>query len=70
MRTECTREYNQSIHSVTKFAPEYLLTGKYSRIVPIELEIKRALNEDRQTAIKNSQDNHLKNKTRINQGRK
>ena len=35
--TRCVEEYNRTNFSVTKFAPDYLMHGKTSDIVPIEL---------------------------------
>ncbi|KAK2578302.1 hypothetical protein KPH14_011924 [Odynerus spinipes] len=68
--TECLQEYNSTTHSATQFSPEYLLTGKWPPIVPVELEVHRSLEEDRKEAFQNSQKQHKANKDRFDQHRR
>lgn len=65
MAEQCVNEYNRTIHSVTKFAPEYLMSGEKSEIVPPALSRRSDLEADRKTALQNSIKNHQKNKKRI-----
>ena len=68
---ECVNDYNNTIHSVTKFTPNYLLNGKTSEIVPKDLLVTRSnLENDRKNAYQNSMKNHLINKQRIDRIRK
>lgn len=67
---ECLREYNSTQHSVTKFAPEYLLLGKRDEIVPAQLSGDRDLEDDRRTAKRNSDEDHRRNKERVDGQRK
>ena len=68
---ECTSEYNNTVHSVTKFAPRYLLLGEdKSNIVPKEIYKKLDLNADRAQAMQNSISHHEKNKIRCDKSRK
>jgi hypothetical protein len=60
----CTEEYNDTVHSVTKFSPRYLLYGKYPDVIPPELLPNRDLNQNRVTAFQNSIRNHDANKIR------
>ena len=62
---ECTEEYNQTTHSVTKFSPAYLLSGKEMSILPPELKTTRDLSEDRRKAFENSVKYHQLNKLRV-----
>jgi transposase InsO family protein len=66
----CVNEYNDTPHSVTKFAPSYLLYQKESNIVPPELREKRNLDDDRKIAFENSLINHNNNKVRLDKNKK
>lgn len=66
---QCVNEYNMTTHSVTKFSPEYLLTGKSSEIVPPSLRREGDLERDRAVALQNSIRNHEKNKKRVDEQR-
>jgi len=63
----CTEEYNNTIHSVTKFSPRYLLHGEYPNVLPTELLPVRDLNQDRLTAYQNSIRSHEVNKARYDE---
>lgn len=67
---DCTSEYNNTIHTVTRYTPRYLLLGEESDIVPQSLIIKRNLSLDRMKAAENSLLNHNKNKIRCDKNRK
>lgn len=67
---ECVDEYNRTDHSVTKFAPDYLMFGKVSNIVPTELSEKRDLEKDRSEALLNSSKDFWRNKKRIDKYRR
>lgn len=67
---ECVDEYNRTDHSVTKFAPDYLMYGKRSNIVPNELVQPRDLANDREKAMLNSCEDFERNKKRIDRLRK
>lgn len=62
---ECAREYNRSTHSVKKFAPNYLVYGEESHIVPPEFVGTRDLEADRAQALENSNRSFERNKARI-----
>lgn len=66
---ECVAEYNDTIHSVTKFPPAYLLLGQTTSISPLPTP-PSSLIADRQTAFTNSQANFEYNKKRIDQNRR
>lgn len=63
-------EYNNTIHSVTKFSPRYLLYGIDSPVVPDSLQVRGNLEADRSIAFKNSLEYHNRNKMRIDKNRK
>lgn len=65
----CVQEYNNTTHSITKYSPAYLLYGQKSEIVPSTLQTDNDLHRDRQQAIKNSEENFMKNKKRIDKNR-
>lgn len=70
---ECVEKYNTTEHSVTGFAPKYLLEGSDISILPKELKqnIKRdKWLKDRQTALDNSIRSHNYNKRTFDKGRK
>ena len=66
---QCVIEYNETIHSSTKFAPNYLMHGIPSNIVPFELRPITNLEEDRQKALENSNRAHNDNKIRVDKNR-
>ena len=66
---ECVKEYNATTHSVTKFAPDYLMDGTRSDIVPEELVEERDLAKDRAEALLNSLEYFGRNKKRIDKHR-
>ena len=66
----CTEEYNKTRHTSTKFEPAYLLKGETTEIIPVELQHNKNLEEDRIQALKNSEDNFMQNKRRIDRNRK
>jgi len=51
---ECISEYNRTIHTVTKFSPDYLMYGRMSHKFPTESIQMRSLQEDRVKALANS----------------
>ena len=60
---ECVNEYNNTVHTVTKFSPNYLLNNvKFSAFPELNLDIQKNLKEDRQKAFENSQKSHEANK--------
>lgn len=62
---ECTQRYNETEHTVTGFAPKYLLEGKKVDVLPEELkeELPHSnLLQDRQIALKNTIKSHNYNK--------
>lgn len=66
-------EYNNTIHTVTKFSPEYLLNGTDNLVLPEELKSKKThddLVHDRETALQNSIKYHKYNKKLFDQDRK
>ncbi len=68
---ECIDEYNNTIHTVTKFTPRFLMEGINFQIVPPELNNSPiSLDEARKIALENSKENHKINKIRIDKNRK
>ena len=67
---ESLEEYNRTIHSVTKFSPNYLMDGRDSHIVPAPLLECRDLIQDRAEAFRNSLRNFEANKKRIDLNRR
>ncbi len=63
--SQCTNEYNDTIHSVTGFAPSYLMYGKLPETVPVELRVQGDFNKDRKLAFVNSLKDHERNKERL-----
>ncbi|KPJ11799.1 Retrotransposable element Tf2 155 kDa protein type 1 [Papilio machaon] len=61
----CVDKYNETEHTVTKFAPKYLLEGENVSILPIELKSKfteQHLENDRKLALENTLKSHNYNK--------
>lgn len=67
---ECVNEYNNTIHSSTRFAPSYLLLGKKQAISPLIEENPSSLEEDRKIAYQNSLRSFKINKERIDKNRR
>jgi len=69
---DCTKKYNETEHTVTKFVPKYLLEGADIRILPKELKQKTANNLmiDRNTAVENTMKSHNYNKKQFDKYRK
>lgn len=61
---DCVDEYNHTTHSVTKFAPIYLLNGTKPRLCPIELN-KSDIDNDRKLAVANIEKDFQRNKIRV-----
>lgn len=70
---ECVKQYNKTVHTVTKFTPRYLLSGIDDSILPKELKQEkntRDLHEDRKRALLNSIKYHNYNKKLFDKNRK
>ena len=70
---ECTARYNDTEHSVTKFAPKYLLEGTNIENLPPELQKKTDIHdllEDRKKALENTKKSHDYNKNLYDKLRK
>lgn len=70
---ECVKKYNETEHTVTGFAPKYLLDGTDVSILPPELKNEKSKEiwlEDRQTALKNTILSHKYNKKLFDKNRK
>lgn len=65
----CVNEYNETVHSVTGFAPNYLMNGTLVNIVPQGFLEIPDLGVDRQKAFENSLYSHNANKNRVDQKR-
>lgn len=62
---KCIERYNETEHTVTKFAPKYLLEGENVNILPHELKsrcAKEDLRRDRKLVFKNTIKSHNYNK--------
>lgn len=70
LANECVREYNDTIHSSTHFAPSYLLLGKKQTITPLLEDKQSSLEDDRQIAFQNSSKSFQINKKRIDKNRR
>lgn len=66
----CVAEYNDTIHTSTKFSPNYLLNNIDIQIVPDKCKVQRNLDKDRKIAFENSQNIHEINKKRFDKKRK
>lgn len=70
---ECVDKYNETEHSVTDFAPKYLLDGTDVTILPNELKIKKKEDdwiEDKKIALENTIKSHNYNKKLFDKNRK
>lgn len=70
---ECTKRYNDTEHTVTGFAPKYLLEGKNITILPSELKQNKTHSEllqDRKLALENSIKSHNYNKQKFDKKRR
>lgn len=70
---ECVKIYNDTNHSITGFAPRYLLYGTDVNILP--KEFKKGISKsdwirDRETALENTIKSHTYNKTLFDRNRK
>ena len=65
----CVQEYNNPIHNVTGFSPNYLMNGIKPYIVPLEVDVIRNFETDGKTALQNSIKNHERNKRRYDNNR-
>jgi transposase InsO family protein len=62
---KCVEKYNETEHTVTKFAPKYLLEGENVDILPVELKSRcttEDLKRDREIALNNTVKSHNYNK--------
>lgn len=62
---KCVEKYNETEHTVTKFAPKYLLEGENVNVIPAELKLRYTqedLKRDRKLALKNTIHSHNYNK--------
>lgn len=69
----CVKTYNETEHTVTGYAPEYLLNGTDVAILPNELKFKKTyydLIQDREKALKNTIKSHNYNKIIYDKNRK
>lgn len=69
---ECVKKYNETQHTVTDFAPEYLLYGTDVTILPHELKREKLGSDwdrDKRKAVENSIKSHNYNKKRFDQNR-
>lgn len=62
---QCVNEYDDTLHSVTKFAPSYLMCGKIMEILPNEIRERTDFWEDKNKAFQNSLKDHNLNKQRL-----
>lgn len=70
---ECVKKYNETEHTVTGFAPEYLLNGTDVTVVPKELKQEYTeydWMQDRKTALSNTIKSHNYNKKLFDKNRK
>ncbi|XP_044752896.1 uncharacterized protein LOC123312501 [Coccinella septempunctata] len=70
---KCVEKYNETEHTVTKFAPKYLLEGENINILPSELKsrcTREILERDRKIAFQNSVRPHEYNKKLFDSHRK
>lgn len=70
---KCVESYNKTEHTITKFAPKYLLEGENVNILPHELKTtgtNEDLKRDRKSALKNTLRSHNYNKRRFDLHRK
>jgi len=70
---ECVEKYNETEHTVTKFAPKYLSEGENVNILPQELKSKctdKDLGRDRKLALENTKKSHDYNKKQFDLHRK
>lgn len=70
---KCVKRYNETEHTVTRFAPKYLLEGENVNILPLELKsscTKEDLKRDRKIALDNTIKSHNYNKNIFNLHRK
>lgn len=70
---ECVQKYNETEHTITGFAPKYLLEGTEVRILPKEINPGKTQVEwklDREKALTNTISSHNYNKQRFDKNRK
>ncbi|KMQ86187.1 retroelement polyprotein [Lasius niger] len=70
---ECVNKYNDTEHSVTGFAPRYLLDGTNVTVLPNELKLKKPERDwlkDRKIALENTIKSHNYNKKLFDKSRK
>ena len=63
----CAHEYNDTVHSVTQFSPNYIMNGVVPDVAPMEFFALPDLVADRQRAYKNSVRSHNANKVRYDE---
>lgn len=66
---ECIGNYNNTIHSTTKFSPKYLMEGKIEHIIPQQLITKYDLMKDRELALQNTIKAHKINEAKYNKNK-
>nr|XP_012235015.1 PREDICTED: uncharacterized protein LOC105679526 [Linepithema humile] len=69
---QCVQKYNETKHTVTGFAPKYLLDGTDTTTLPMELKqnvTEHHWIQDRETALKNTIKSHEYNKKLFNEDR-
>lgn len=69
---QCITEYNNTVHSSTRFSPGYLLFGVENSVLPKDLSKNNIddLNKNREIAFENSRNNHDINKYYYDKGTK
>ena len=65
---ESIKDYNRTTHSATGFTPEYLAFGKKKKISPLSHD--SSYDQDLETVFSNSQKSHMRNKKRLDKGKK